>query len=99
MSRWYLDENDKDIYFRDDKGIRWDYNIKEIVRILNGQEERLAKSVVFPKLEKDNAHKGAWYIYEIDDKGDIMYTHFHATKKEAEQELFKLTHQHKDKGE
>ena len=43
MSRWYLDENDKDVYLRDDKGIRWDYNQKEIVKILLGQDQRIAE--------------------------------------------------------
>lgn len=99
MSRWYLDENDKDVYFRDDKGIRWNYNIKEIVSILNGQEEQLSKSVVFPKLEKAYGHTGLWYLYELDYKGDICCTSFEATEEEAKQELYKLTHQHEDKGE
>ena len=61
--------------------------------------KQLAKSVVFPKLEKDYGHKGCWYLYELDYKGDICCTSFEATKEEAEQELYNLLHQHEDKGE
>ena len=48
MSKWYLDENDSDIYLRDDNGIRWNYSPKELVRILNDLETKLAES------EKEN---------------------------------------------
>lgn len=41
MSKWYLDENDRDIYLKDDKDVRWDYNTKELVRILNDLETKL----------------------------------------------------------
>ena len=43
MNRWYLDENDKDIYFKDEKDIRWGYNQKELVRILNDLETKLVE--------------------------------------------------------
>lgn len=65
MSRWYLDENDKDIYFRDDKGIRWDYNLKEIVSILNGQEEKL-KNVIISKFKINEDVYIIWHGMIID---------------------------------
>lgn len=57
MSRWYLDKNDKDIYLRDDKGIRWNYNQKEIVKILVCQDQLIAeleeqlKNAIVPKFK------------------------------------------------
>ena len=65
---------------------------KELDRLnekLAEKEETLANAVVFPKLEKDNAHKGAWYLYFLDDAGNISYQHFYASKKEAVNELEK----------
>jgi hypothetical protein len=56
MIKWYLDENDRDIYLKDDKDIRWDYNTKELVRILNDLETKLA--------EKDRAIENWQTMYE-----------------------------------
>jgi histidinol dehydrogenase len=56
MIKWYLDENDRDIYLKDDKDVRWDYNTKELVRILNDLETKLA--------EKDRAIENWQTMYE-----------------------------------
>lgn len=44
MNRWYLDENDIDIYLKCTDDVRWHYNKKELVRILNDLETKLADS-------------------------------------------------------
>ena len=44
MNRWYLDENDIDIYLKCTDDVRWNYNPKELVRILNNLETKLAES-------------------------------------------------------
>ena len=75
MSRWYLDKNDKDIYLRDDKGIRWNYNQKEIVKILVGQDQQIVeleeqlKNVIVPKFKVGQTvytfNKNTECVYEL----------------------------------
>lgn len=43
MNRWFLDENDIDIYLKCTDDVRWHYNKKELVRILNDLEAKLAE--------------------------------------------------------
>jgi hypothetical protein len=50
VNRWYLDENDIDIYLKCADDVRWHYNKKELVRILNDLEAKLAEK------EKENNH-------------------------------------------
>ena len=42
MNRWFLDENDIDIYLKCADDVRWHYNKKELVRILNDFESEIA---------------------------------------------------------
>lgn len=58
-------------------------------------QHELNNSVIFPKLEKDNAHKGYWYLYELDSQGNITYTSFKATEEEALARLEALKGDHK----
>ena len=41
MNRWFLDENDIDIYLKCADDVRWYYNKKELVRILNDLESEI----------------------------------------------------------
>ena len=66
MSRWYLDENDRDIYLKDDKGTRWNYNTKELVRILNDLEAKLEESEQSKesyRLQDNDHHSKLWQFY------------------------------------
>ena len=47
------------------------------------QREYIKNTVLFPKLEKDNGHKGWWILYDLDENGNIWYSNFQASKKEA----------------
>ena len=55
MNRWFLDENDIDIYLKCTDDVRWHYNTKELVRILNDIESKLAESE-----KESNARYNAW---------------------------------------
>ena len=84
MSRWYLDKNDKDIYLRDDKGIRWNYNQKEIVKILVGQDQRISeleeqlKNAIVPKYKTGDKVYGiidTWAytdVFPVEIRGDHL---------------------------
>lgn len=82
MSKWYLDENDRDIYLRDDKGTRWDYNTKELVRILNDLEAKLAqaqKTIEIQRISND-----ALIDENLDYRYDITDTAYEQAKYMAE---------------
>ena len=64
MNRWFLDENGTDIYLKCTDDVRWHYNKKELVRILNDLETKLAES----EKKIDKARKQALSERQIDNE-------------------------------
>lgn len=66
MSKWYLDENDIDIYLKCTDDVRWHYNTKELVRILNDLEAKLAeKEHTINTLIEDHKASQEWYKMQL----------------------------------
>lgn len=59
------------------------HEIEQYKTAINSQREYIKNTVLFPKLEKDNGHKGWWILYDLDENGNIWYSNFQASKKEA----------------
>ena len=59
------------------------HEIEQCKTAIKSQREYIRNVVLFPKLEKDNGHKGWWILYDIDENGNIWYSNFQASKKEA----------------
>lgn len=57
--------------------------IEQCKTAIKSQREYIKNTVLFPKLEKDNGHKGWWILYDLDENGNIWYSNFQASKKEA----------------
>ena len=59
------------------------HEIEQYKTAIKSQREYIKNTVLFPKLEKDNGHKGWWILYDLDENGNIWYSNFQASKKEA----------------
>lgn len=57
--------------------------IEQCKTAIKSQREYIKNTVLFPKLEKDNGHKDWWILYDLDENGNIWYSNFQASKKEA----------------
>lgn len=59
------------------------HEIEQCKTAIKSQREYIKNAVLFPKLEKDNGHKGWWILYDLDENGNIWYSNFKASKKES----------------